>query len=185
MHNATEAKNAVFQRNPELVEAIIWISTLDGRTTPNICGIRDGLEYTLGHEAIEHGISWDAGPGRIHWNCRSSSAPRLAGIDPGQSERPAIGPGKKYVRGDNTTSTGKVRKNTKKLREEGIIKVQQKTSRTHYEGWLREQSKKNIDFASDVLGSKKAAQAFRDGKVTLAQLGAQSPVTNPLARGKI
>lgn len=185
MHNATEAKNAVFQRNPSIVESIIWISTLDARTTPLICGIRDGLEYTLDYDPIDHGVEWDAGPGRIHWNCRSSSAPKLNNVEQPATPRPAIGAGRNYERGDNRTRTGRVRKPNKRERDKGLFKVEQRTTRTKYEGWLREQSRKNIDFAADVLGSKQAARAFRDGQVTLAQLNAASPVANPLRRGSI
>lgn len=186
MHNATEAKESVYELNPDLVEAIIWVSTLDARTTPLICGVRDQKLYTVDHEPIGgHGLDWDAGPGRIHWNCRSSSAPKVRGVKDTSSPRAAVGPGSEYKRGDNTTSTGRVRKPHKAAREAGIFKTEMKTTRTQYESWLRAESKKNIDFAADVLGSKEKAKAFRDGKVTLSQLGALSPVANPITRGSL
>lgn len=50
---------------------------------------------------------------------------------------------------------------------------------SNYEFYLLEQSKKNLSFVADILGSKQKARDFRDGKVTLADLGALSPVVNP------
>lgn len=185
MHNATEAKENVYKINPNVVEAIVWISTLDSRTTPLICGIRDGLLYTTDYEPIGHGEPWDAGPGRIHWNCRSTSAPKIKGIDQKASPRPSIGAGDNYKRGDNVTRTGRVRKPHKKAREDGVYKIDMRTTRTNYEGWLKGQSKSNIDFVSDVLGSKEKARQFRDGIVTLDDLKLKSPVVNPLNRTNI
>jgi len=185
MHNASIAKERVYKLNPDVVRSIIWISTLDSRTTPLICGIRDGQEYTvIGKEPIGHSIPWDAGPGAIHWNCRSSSAPNVEGSSR-VSKRPSIGAGENYKRGDNKNSRGKVKKPIKKNREDGTFKIDIKTSRTKYEGWLKDQSRKNIDYVSDILGSKAKAQAFRDGTMTLKQLGAQSPVSRVLNRSQI
>ena len=177
------AKESVFRDNKNLVESKIWLSTLDSRTTPLICGVRDGLEYTLDNEPVGHGYNWDAGPGRIHWNCRSTSIPKLKGV-PYTAPRPAIEAGKNYKRGDRFTNRGTVRKLSKSARDKGIYSSQIKTTRSKYEGWLRTQSKENIDYVSDILGSKKKAQLFRDG-ASLADLGALSPVTNPLSSAAI
>ncbi len=184
MHNATEAKESVFLKNPKLIEAKIWTSTLDSRTTPLICGVRDQKWYNLSDEPIGHNLPWDAGPGRIHWNCRSTSVPKVRGI-PSTSSRPSVGAGENYERGDSITRTGRVRKLSKRATENGIYKVDQKTTRTRYEGWLRGQSRKNIDYVSDVLGSKQKAIDFRDGNITLAQLGLESPVARPINKAKI
>lgn len=177
MHNAVEAKEIVYKINPDLVESIRWVSTLDGRTTPLICGIRDGKLYTTAHEPIEHPHLWNSGPGRIHWNCRSTSVPELKGFKTATVPRPSIVAGDNYTRGDNKTSTGRVRKPWKDAREKGIYKTEMRTSRSKYEGWLREQSRKNIDFVADILQSKQRAVDFRDGKLTLAQIERQSPVS--------
>ena len=185
MHNATEAKESVYNLNSDLVESIIWVSTLDSRTTPLICGARDGAEYTVkDKEPIDHPYSWDGGPGRIHWNCRSSSVPNIKGLNKA-SPRPSVVAGENYKRGDNVTRTGRVRKPTKVARDKGTFKGEMRTTRTRYEGWLKEQSKTNIDYVSDILGSKKKAQLFRDGKITLKQLGAASPVSRVTSRKKI
>ena len=60
-----------------------------------------------------------------------------------------------------------------------------KKARSSYEIWLKEQAEKEIDFVVDILGSKEKAIAFRDGKVTLSQLGAESPVTKTLKISQI
>lgn len=186
MHNATEAKDMSFRNVPDMVEALVWVSTLDARTTPLICGIRDQKLYTVeDKQPIHHTLPWDGGPGRIHWNCRSTYAPKVRGVDAGAQPRPSVGPGDNYERGDGVTRTGRVRKPNKAAREKGIFQVEQRTTRSRYEGWLREQSKKNIDFVADVLGSKESARAFREGEVTLAELRALSPVANPQRRGQL
>ena len=184
MHNAREARQSVYQVNPELVEGKIWVSTLDEKTTPLICGIRDQKEYNMNEEPVGHSLPWDAGPGAIHWNCRSTDIPKLAGGNK-TVPRAATGAGENYVRGDNTTRTGKVRKHTKANREKGFFKTKMVTTKTNYESFLRQESKKNIDFVSDILGSKEKARMFRDGKISLLELGLQNPVARPINLGSI
>lgn len=52
------------------------------------CRIRDGLKYTQKeHKPIGHDVPWLAGPGKLHWGCRSTSVPitkswkELSGVD--------------------------------------------------------------------------------------------------------
>jgi hypothetical protein len=184
MHNATEAKETVFGINPSIVEGAIWESILDNRTTPFICGLRDGKMYDEERNPVGHSLPWDAGPGRIHWNCRSISIPKLTGVDY-NGTRAATEPGEHYERGDDKTRTGKVRKNTKAAREKGIFETAQHSAETRYESWLRDQSKTNIDFVADVLGNKRDAELFRDGKTSLFKLGLESPVARPLNRSSL
>lgn len=183
-HNASEAKQAVFDLNPEILEGRIWNSTLDHRTTPLICGLRDQKEYDMNYNPIGHDIPWGDGPGRIHFNCRSVELPKIKGVDT-FSNRPAVVAGENYERGDNETKTGRVRKPTKQNRESGIFQVKQITTRTDYEGFLRSQARKNIDYVSDILGSKENAILFRDGKVTLYDLGKTSPLNSPIKRNQL
>jgi len=76
-HTAGFARDQVLAANADLVKGVVWRSTLDGRTS-QMCRIRDGLKYTLEtHKPIGHKIPWLAGPGRLHWNCRSTSSPVL------------------------------------------------------------------------------------------------------------
>jgi len=86
-HTAQVARQAFYDANADLIKAVKWTSTLDSRTSPQ-CRIRDGLEYTAdrAHKPIGHAVPWGDGPGRLHFNCRSTSSPitkswRELGID--------------------------------------------------------------------------------------------------------
>lgn len=74
-HTAGFAKDRFYTENKDLVKAVKWLSTLDGRTSEG-CRLRDGLKYeNETHKPVGHKIPWLAGPGRLHWNCRSTSSP--------------------------------------------------------------------------------------------------------------
>ncbi|MCE0912463.1 MULTISPECIES: hypothetical protein [Pseudomonas] len=74
---AEVASDKVFEANSVLISHVEWISILDSRTTV-MCRIRDRLPYTLGtYKPIGHKIPWLAGPGRLHFCCRSSKWPVL------------------------------------------------------------------------------------------------------------
>lgn len=76
-HTAAVARDLVVEANADLIKAVEWVSTLDGRTS-DLCRIRDGLKYTPGtHKPIGHSVPWGAGPGRLHFRCRSASVPVL------------------------------------------------------------------------------------------------------------
>lgn len=74
---AEVASDKVFEANRALISHVEWISILDNRTTV-MCRIRDRLPYTLGtYKPIGHNVPWLAGPGRLHFCCRSSKWPVL------------------------------------------------------------------------------------------------------------
>jgi hypothetical protein len=74
-HVSQGARDAFYQANDDLVAEVGWLSTLDGKTS-NPCRIRDQLSYTnVDHKPIGHSVPWLAGPGRLHWQCRSTSTP--------------------------------------------------------------------------------------------------------------
>lgn len=78
-HVASVVRDAFHEANADLVKAVIWVSTLDGRTT-EACRIRDGLRYAVErgrYRPIGHAVPWLGGPGRLHWRCRSASSPVL------------------------------------------------------------------------------------------------------------
>lgn len=74
-HHAAVARDRTIEANARVVAAVIWSSTLDGRTSPQ-CRLRDGLRYTADtHKPIGHKVPYGAGPGRLHFRCRSSAQP--------------------------------------------------------------------------------------------------------------
>lgn len=76
-HTAETASDAAYEANSDIISHVEWLSTLDNHTSSD-CRIRDRLPYTLGtYKPIGHMIPWLAGPGRIHFCCRSSKVPVL------------------------------------------------------------------------------------------------------------
>jgi len=75
-HTANVARDETYKENSAVIKALSWVSTLDGRTT-QICRDRDGKQYTLAGKPIGHSLPYLSGPGRAHWQCRSSSFPVL------------------------------------------------------------------------------------------------------------
>ena len=74
-HTAATARDEFNKANDEILKAERWVSTLDNKTSP-MCRIRDQLQYTVNtHKPIGHKVPWLQGPGKIHWCCRSTSAP--------------------------------------------------------------------------------------------------------------
>lgn len=74
-HTAATARDEFVKANEEIIKADRWVSTLDNKTSP-MCRIRDQLQYTaVTHKPIGHKVPWLQGPGKIHWCCRSTSAP--------------------------------------------------------------------------------------------------------------
>jgi hypothetical protein len=76
-HTAGVVQDNVMEANADLIKALAWSSTIDLRTSEG-CRIRDGkLYHPATHKPIGHSIPWGAGPGRLHWQCRSASVPVL------------------------------------------------------------------------------------------------------------
>lgn len=74
---AEAASDKAFEANSDIISHVEWLSTLDNRTSTT-CRIRDRLPYTLGsYRPIGHKVPWLAGPGRIHFCCRSTKLPIL------------------------------------------------------------------------------------------------------------
>lgn len=74
-HTAGFARDTFMQENSDIVKQAEWVSTLDGRTSEP-CILRDRKLYdNKTHKPIGHTYPWGAGPGRFHWNCRSTSVP--------------------------------------------------------------------------------------------------------------
>ncbi len=69
-HTATQAREAVYERNRELLakNGVMWVSTLDDRTCP-ICGVLDGQTFKPGEGQRPP----------AHFQCRCTTTPVLAG----------------------------------------------------------------------------------------------------------
>lgn len=75
-HTAATARQEFTSANSDIIKAERWVSTLDTKTSKEFCIPRDGLMYSPNeHKPIGHKIPWLSGPGRIHFNCRSTSSP--------------------------------------------------------------------------------------------------------------
>lgn len=175
-HAAHEARVDVLKENNDLVESYVWVATLDSRTTPLICGIRDGLEWDKNYQPIGHDIPWSDGPGRIHFNCRSTFIPKLKDT-PNITDlfsRPAVNAGSEYESGDNKTKTGKPRKPTAKNVDNGIFNVTQVRGGTKYEDWLKRQ---RTAYISDIFNNEEYAKEFKAGKISLTQISKQKDLT--------
>ena len=170
LHASSMGRKQVSEANEDIMDGRIWQSTLDIRTTADICGVRDQKEYDMNGQPVGHSMPWGAGPGQIHFNCRSIQIPKIKGISV-KTKRPSIGAGENYERGDNKTNRGTIRKPTKKTRDDGIHKIKIKSAGTDYESWLRTQKS---DFVADALGSKEKAVAFKGGD------SLESVTSNPL-----
>ena len=71
---AQAAKDRTYEQNADVLKGIMWMATLDNRTTVG-CGVRDGLLYEIGtHEPIGHSLPWDGGPGNRHWGAVAEGA---------------------------------------------------------------------------------------------------------------
>jgi len=72
-HTANYSKEQMLKANSDLIKAIVWVSTLDNRTTA-YCRIRDGLKYEAAapHKPIGHNVPFFNGPPG-HWGCRSTT----------------------------------------------------------------------------------------------------------------
>ena len=72
-HMAGFAQDRVVEANLDLIKAVVWSSTIDLKTSKDICIPRDGKMYTPDtHKPIGHSLPWLQGPGRAHWCCRSA-----------------------------------------------------------------------------------------------------------------
>lgn len=174
MSIAQRAREEIIEVNRDIYDGKMWNSTLDVRTTPHICGVRDQAKYDLDGKPIGHSNPWGAGPGMIHFNCRSIAIPIIKGVDI-KAPRPSIDAGDSYEKGDKTTNRGTVRKPTKANRDNGTYEISKVPAGTKYEEWLRNQPE---DFIADALGSKERANALKEG-TALSKI-ISSPLGTPI-----
>lgn len=137
-HFSEAARDIAIDTNADLFQGVMWVATLDKRTT-QICQTRDGLVWTLDHIPKGHSLDWHSGPGRAHWNCRSTSIPVFKAVD----DLSAAG----IHAGDLDPD--------QRAAFDGPV-----PATTDYEEWLRNQSDAT---QADALESIQRAQEFRDG----------------------
>lgn len=137
-HIAATAREHFDEANRDLIKGYKWLATLDNKTSEG-CRIRDSKEYDRDRKPVGHKIPWLTGPGKLHWNCRSTETRilkslRELGLD--VDEMP------------------------KSTRASMDGQVPQDTT---YGQWLRDQP---VYIQNDVLG-KRRAEMFRSGDLKI------------------
>ena len=140
-HYAAFSQQAVYDENSDIGKGYTWVATLDSRTSL-ICAARDGLEYDMNFKPVGHSLPWGAGPGMIHWACRSRRSMiikswRDLGVDIDEFDPET-----------RASLDGQV------------------PAKVTFEEWLQRQSAERQD---EVLGVGKA-QLFRSGKLHLRDM---------------
>lgn len=139
---AGEAKQAVYEANADILQGVMWVATLDARTTVG-CAARDGLLYTVeDREPIGHDLPWDGGPGNRHFGCRSTSMPVTKSWQELGLDIHDLPPGTR------ASMDGQV------------------PEETRFEDWLGRQSQARQD---EVLGAGRA-DLWRDGNITFRDM---------------
>jgi SPP1 gp7 family putative phage head morphogenesis protein len=164
---SNESREETYNNNSDIILAVRWTSTLDGRTSP-ICRARDGKMAPIGDttagEVSAIGQLLDPPGARppAHINCRSTTTPitrswaevqRIKGTDEfeeGFHER-------LRERGFSEAEIRRIRSDTRASMDGQVPKD------VTYQEWLRRQPP---EFQDDVLGPTRA-QLFRDGDVSL------------------
>lgn len=141
---ANETRIATYEENADIIKAIQWVSTLDGRTS-DICIARSGKVWSFpDFKPVGHNIPWNGGP-PAHWSCRSSTIPitkTFAEIDGEDRVEPNLS-------------------QTTRASMDGQVAAD-----LTFDQFLKS---KPVAFADEMLG-KGRAQLWRDGKITLSQL---------------
>jgi len=142
---ASDARELFYAANSDLIVAVRWVSTLDGRTSA-VCRARDGKRYPMGK-----------GPRPpAHPRCRSTTVPILKTWAEMGIDIPEIGPGERPA----VRATVPVSKIPRGRQAELITRVPGDLS---YNDWLKTQP---TDFVREVLGPTRA-KLYLDGKLPL------------------
>ena len=185
-HMASVARQLTLEENSDIVDGIEWLSTLDGRTTIEICAPRDGMAYTLKGEPIEHGFPFLGGPGNAHWNCRSTSIPMLKGAD---QDIDRVGFDYNKETSSRATSTVRFDKDSKTVVGKGVRNPdavrrgagRQYAGGTQYGDWLRTQP---AWFQNSVLGETKG-RLFRKGGLNISKFSEADGIPLSLSQLKV
>lgn len=169
-HVSNTARESVWDANEDIIAAVRWVSTLDGRTSA-ICRARDGQMAPIGDKPLPEGAvplqPPDARP-PAHINCRSVTVALVdgEGVMNQVGDRPFIT--------DSRTRRQRELDFAREARERGVP-IQEVRRRwqdraigrvpkdTTYQDWLGRQP---VAFQDDVLGKTKGL-LFRKGELKL------------------
>lgn len=157
-HTASFARDSFYDANADLVKGYMWLATLDLRTS-SPCRARDHKQYNKDRKPVGHTLPWGAGPGRFHWNCRSTSTPVLKSL----SELLGVKVSE-FTPSDRASMDGQV------------------PASTDYGTWLKKQSAARQD---EVLGPTRG-KLLRSGELSMADMYSAkgSPLTLAQLREK-
>ena len=167
---ANAASEATYATNDDVVKGLLWVSTMDSRIT-EICIVHSGKQYTLDHRPVGHDVPWGAGPGRIHWGCRSKSLPILKSWN----ELGAKGAIRTGGRPSDIRAMFEKQLIAKGMSPEQIAaaKLNMRASLAGqvpeditFEAWLK---KRPLAFQEELLGKGKA-ELFRNGEISTNDL---------------
>jgi SPP1 gp7 family putative phage head morphogenesis protein len=173
-HVSNEARGDVWDANSDIVTALRWTATLDGRTSP-ICRARDGALASVGDKPLPEGSTELRPPGArppAHFNCRSVMVAVLDG-EAIVGTRPSVTDTRRREEreADFRKQARDEERPIQEIRKEWADKnIGQVPAETTYNDWLKKQP---ASFQDDVLGKAKA-DMFRSGDVTLDQFVDQS-----------
>ncbi|NOJ92024.1 hypothetical protein HMI51_03560 [Corallococcus coralloides] len=166
-HVATQAREEVYRANNDILSGVMWLATLDGRTTfgcitldKNVFPVRSGPR-----------------PPR-HWRCRSSTTPVIDGVKL-VGDRPFVRDTRDRrnreidFRAEAKAKAGEDWKDmTEKERGAAVKRIRERWAKENigsapkglsYEDWLRRQP---TSFQDEVLGPARG-RLFRDGGLRL------------------
>lgn len=143
MEISNNTRLETYNQNKELFDEYIWISTLDGRTSP-ICRALDGKRWDQDFNPIGHHFSFKSGPPR-HWGCRST----FTVVTKPYKDLVKVDDRFKEVSSDKRAAYG------------GPV-----TKDTDYNSWLKTQSK---EVQQDVLG-KTRLKLWKNNKLFMADM---------------
>ncbi len=179
-HVSNSARGEVWDANADIMWALRWTSTLDGRTSA-VCRARDGDLAMMGGNVAPPGADLlspaDARP-PAHINCRSVmvavfSPEGILGDRPFVRDKRGRAQRDRDFRADARAEAGDAWKGMSTSERNAAIKrhrdawgeanIGQVPSATTYQDWMRRQP---VEFQDEVLGQTKA-RLFRRGDLTL------------------
>jgi SPP1 gp7 family putative phage head morphogenesis protein len=166
-HVSNAARNEVWEANSDIIQAKVWTSTLDGRTSP-ICRARDGHGAPVGDNSLPADIPPLSPPDvqpPAHVNCRSVMVAVIDGLGL-LGDRPAVTDtrGRKAREVDFRRLAKEQGKTIQEVRADWAARnVGRVPATLRYEEWLRGQSPGLQD---EILGRSKG-RLFRQGGLSL------------------